>query len=124
MYFHNLIGTGSYTTSTTNMYHKDSTYQTSVAPTRQSGKGASTKTEKPFHAVKDAAVHGHTKVFLFAVAVFLFQPVPDGRHHETQHKRKRQPTTDGSGLQCFQDVFRRGVFGAGTPQHQPRSHQA
>ena len=26
MYFHNLIGTGSYTTSTTNMYNKDFTY--------------------------------------------------------------------------------------------------
>ena len=23
MYFHNVVGTGSYTTSTTNMYHKD-----------------------------------------------------------------------------------------------------
>jgi hypothetical protein len=26
MYFHNVVGTGSYTTSTTNMYHKDFTY--------------------------------------------------------------------------------------------------
>ena len=27
MYFHNVVGTGSDTTSTTNMYHKDFTYQ-------------------------------------------------------------------------------------------------
>ena len=26
MYFHNVAGTGRYTTSTTNMYHKDRTY--------------------------------------------------------------------------------------------------
>ena len=26
MYFHNVVGTGSYTTSTTNMYHKDRFY--------------------------------------------------------------------------------------------------
>ena len=27
MYFHNVVGTGSYTTSTTNMYNKDFTYR-------------------------------------------------------------------------------------------------
>ena len=32
MYFHNVVGTGRYTTSTTNMYHKDRTCKYTAAP--------------------------------------------------------------------------------------------
>jgi hypothetical protein len=35
MYFHNVVGTGSYTTSTTNMYHKDRFHVPSATVLRQ-----------------------------------------------------------------------------------------